>query len=108
MNKLEYHISRAEIAYKRGNTSLALREGKHALTYCDSPEKTIALKIFIAKCLSKLGDTTASNIVYRNLINEKVYLAPVISGLLYNHFSKEEIDFKKIQNSVRLMKIFVH
>lgn len=114
MDKLEYYISRAEVAYKGGETAIALREGRRALEFCESEAKAIALKIFIAKCLSKLGDTKASNAVYRDLICENVYLAPVISGLLYNHFVKginesgNRVNLEKIRKSVNLMKIFVN
>ena len=99
---VERWISMAEIAYKSGNIKSALRHATAGLNRCATPETCTALRIFIARCHSKLGNFDKSNKIYRALLNEKNYLPPIIMGLLYNNFQS-----KKAINNVRLIKIFV-
>ena len=83
---VEHWISRAEIAYKSGQVAAAIRHAKKALAGCDEPSKAVALQIFIARAYSKLGDFKMSNDIYRELLRDGVYIAPVVFGLFYNNF----------------------
>jgi len=86
VDEFERHVCAAEIAYKSGKTALAIRHAKKALYGCDKPSKTAALQIFIARAHSKLGNFKKSNHIYRGLLRDGVYIAPVIFGLFYNNF----------------------
>ena len=101
MDKLESLISRAEIAYKSGRTAEALACAKKAVTECVEPSKVVALKIFIARAYSKLGRFKKSNEIYRELLNEKVYIAPVVCGLFYNNFNGAP---EKLGLNIKLVK----
>jgi len=101
---VEGWVSCAEIAWKEGRTIEAVRSAKRALECCDDTERRIALRIFIARAYSKMGKYRESNIVYRALIKEDIYIPPVIMGLLYNSFRANDV---KIGRNVKLMKIFV-
>ena len=92
MDKLESLISKAEIAYKSGKTTQAIAYGKRALECCECHAKAVALRVFIARCYSKLGCYDESNTIYRELLTEKVYIAPVVFGLFYNNFAPDNID----------------
>ena len=103
MDNLENYISRAEVAWKSGEVSVAIRNAREALKQCTDNSKAIALKIFLARACSKQRQFTKSNKIYRELISDKIYLPPVILGLLYNNFKKSE----KAKLNLRLMQIFV-
>ena len=86
MDKFEALISKAEIAYKSGQVAQAVKWAKKALVGCDEPSKAVALQIFIARAHSKLGNFKKSNDIYRELLRDGVYIAPVVFGLFYNNF----------------------
>jgi len=100
---VEKYISLAEIESKSGNLELAVKHAKKALLLETSTERTVALRIFIAKCYSKMGKIKESNSIYRGLVNEKNYLPPVIMGLIYNNFQ----DTEKTGRNLNLMRIFI-
>ena len=102
VDKLESLISKAEIEYKRGDAAAAIRCAKKAVTCCGCRAKVIALRIFIARCYSKLGKFEESNKIYRNLLKERVYIAPVVFGIFYNNFSCTEA--KKMKLNLVLVK----
>ena len=105
--EVEKFISLAEMAYKSGNTIKAIVYAKSAIISGASHSQTTALRIFIARCHSKIGNFDESNRVYRALLDEKNYLPPVIMGLLYNNFKSSEINTRKISNNLGLMKLYV-
>ena len=107
MSDVEKCISLAEIAYKSGNIAKSVVHAKAGLKCDISPEKSVALRIFIARAYSKLGKINESNSVYRALLNEKNYLPPIVMGLLYNNFKAKDINTKKISSNLGLMKIWV-
>ena len=124
--KLEYHLSRAEIFYRENNIEQAIEDAQMALSLCcahasldlstsvemtacdeiggGDGEKAVALRIFIARCYSKLGDIEKSNALYRELVNEKVYLPPVILGLMHNNLAENKSD--KVKKNMRLVRIY--
>ena len=108
---VENLISSAEVAYKSGHTRLAIRHAKSAVKVCSEPGKLTALRIFIARAYSRLGKYRESSVLYRELIDEKNYLPPVIMGLLYNNFHSDSIKnvqtLEKISRNLGLIKIFV-
>ena len=104
--EFEHFLSRAEILYKGGKTEEAIVNATRALELCRrSRQKTISLKIFLAKCYAKLGDVEQSNKLYRELIDMDVYLPPVIMGLMHNNLSSERDE--KAKRNLDLMKIFL-
>jgi len=86
VDEFERLISKAEISYKSGRTAQAIRWAKRALDGCDDAPKVVALQIFIARAYSKLGNFKRSNDIYRGLLRDGVYIAPVVFGLFYNNF----------------------
>jgi hypothetical protein len=102
---LEQYISSAEVAWKGGNTALAIHFARKALSHCRHEGKIIALKIFIARAHSKLKNYKASNAIYRALINEKIYLPPIILGLFYNNFKTASAE--KQQLNLNLIKLYL-
>jgi len=99
VDEFEHLISKAEIAYKSGKTVQAIRWAKKAL--CESvASQEIALRIFIARCYSKLEKYKESNKIYRELLSERIYITPIIMGLFYNNFA--EVD--KMKLNLRLVK----
>ena len=113
-DRLDFYVSRAEVAYKEGRVRDALREAGRALSVGErdnnvSEKVRVAIRIFIARCHSKLGDFASSNAIYRELIREEVYLAPVIMGLLHNNlrFAGERKAEEKAGRNIALIKIFV-
>ena len=100
--KTEHFIARAEIAYKSGHIKSAVRWAKRAIEECDRCETESALKIFIARCYSKLGKYHESNVIYRRLIDGQNYLPPVIMGLLYNNIKIAE----KAKRTVAWLKLY--
>ena len=78
-------VSKAEIAYKSGNIARAVGFAKKGLGVC-APSQRIALEIFIARGYSALGKFAESDKIYRGLLCEKIYIAPVVMGLFYNSF----------------------
>ena len=102
MDVCEKFISNAEIAYKSGKTRDAISFAKRALKSCGEHSQIIALKIFIARCHSKIGNFAESNRVYRELLCEKIYIAPVVFGLFYNNFEKAGAE--KMNLNLRLVK----
>ncbi|MCL2570595.1 MAG: hypothetical protein FWE16_05355 [Firmicutes bacterium] len=104
--ELEHHISRAEIFYKTNKIKDAIASASRALELCASkPQKQIALKIFLAKCYAKIGDMESSNNLYRTLIDEKVYMTPIIMGLMHNNISTEKD--AKVKMNMDLIKILL-
>jgi len=107
MDKVEKYISLAEIEYKSGNMSQAICHAEEALEECNDHTRAAALKIFIARIHSKIGNIKQSNTIYRELLNEKNYLPPVIMGLLYNNFKSNDNNSIKMGRNLGLIKIFV-
>jgi len=108
---LEHWISRAEIAYKSGHVAQSIRYAKSAIRLAEREHNragtVTALRIFIARAHSKLGQYHQSNVIYRQLINEQNYLPPVIMGLLYNSCKQGGGAAQKMSNNLGLIKIFV-
>ena len=102
---LEHHLSRAEIFYKQDDISGAVNSAKTALACCKDKNKEVALKIFIARCLTKQGKLEESNKLYRDLIDEGVYLAPVMLGLMHNNLSAKKDE--KVNKNMKMVKIFI-
>ncbi|MCL2850912.1 MAG: hypothetical protein FWE01_00940 [Firmicutes bacterium] len=107
---VEYHLSRAEIAYKECNIRQAIIDAKQALQLCKGGEqvdegKVIALRIFIARCYSRLGNLEKSNLLYRELVNENVYLPPVLLGLMHNNLAEGKSE--KVKRNMCLVKIYL-
>lgn len=100
---VERYISLAEIEYKSGNIATAIRHAENGLATATDPQQIIAFKIFIARAKSKLGKISESNEIYRDLIREKIYMPPVIMGLLHNNLQNPD----KAKNNINLLKIFV-
>jgi len=99
----EYYISRAEIAYKRGQIKQAIRHARRAGSLCPaSGPKYHAVEIFIARAYSRLGQFEQSNRIYRGLVDDKIYLPPVIMGLLYNNLKNPN----KSKRNIALFKVF--
>jgi len=96
VDKFETLISKAEIAYKSGKIAAAITHAKKALAECDESSKTAALQIFIARAHSKLGNFKKSNEIYRELLREGVYIAPVVFGLFYNNFESTKAEKMKL------------
>ena len=107
MDDVENYISLAEIDYKSGNFSRAIRHAERAIETRPNPEQKTALQIFIARTHSKLGNISESNKIYRELLTEKNYLPPVIMGLLYNNFKSKNGEAVKMGRNLGLIKIFV-
>jgi len=103
---LESYISQAEIAYKSGNCKQAIKYARFCLAMCSNENTITAVKIFIARGYSKLGKLTESNCIYRQLINEKIYLPPVIMGLLYNSIRLNE-NIQKANRNLGLIKLYI-
>ena len=97
VDKFECLVSKAEIAYKGGQVAQAIRWAKKAIDWIassqaprnDAEPKVVALQIFIARAYSKLGALKKSNEIYRELLRDGVYIAPVVFGLFYNNFEGE-------------------
>jgi len=104
---VEMYISLAEIAYKSGNTQKAVTYAESAIRSQANHSQSIALRIFIARCYSKMEKFDESNKTYRALLDENNYLPPVIMGLLYNNFKTNGINAKKISNNLGLIKLYV-
>jgi hypothetical protein len=107
---LENLICRAEIAYKKRSYKTAVRYAKSAVLCCEDTSTCTALRIFIARAYSKLGRYAESNAIYRQLVDEKNYLPPVIMGLLYNCLKTKEgaaMPLKKVSRNLGLIKILV-
>lgn len=103
MDIIENLFSKAEIAYKSGRVKTAMRWANKALDVLtgDAESTTsrnniessvIALKIFIARCFSALGKYTESNNIYRELLREDIYFAPIVVGLFYNNFCAGNVE----------------
>ena len=103
MDSVEKYISLSEIEYKSGNIATSIRHAQKALTLNPTQSQNTALRIFIARAYSKLGDITESNKLYRELLRDKIYLPPVIMGLLHNNLENTG----KAQGQLNLMKIFI-
>lgn len=116
MDRLEKFFSKAEIAYKSGKITQAIEYGKQALdflsrTFLSSQgsahknleSKIVALRIFIARCHSRLGNYAESNKIYRELFNDKIYITPAVIGLLYNNLCTQCTE--KLNLNLRLVKL---
>jgi hypothetical protein len=99
----EYYISRAEIAYKSGKMVAAIRAATRAISLTESDSRRIALRIFIARAHGKLGRLTESNVIYRALLREGVYMPSVVMGLFYNSFQVASAE--KMRLNFRLVKV---
>jgi len=102
---LESHVSAAEVFWKTGETAKAVECAETALTCNPTSEQQISLRIFIARAESKLGNFEQSNNILRALIDEKVYLPPVILTLFYNNLKMNKME-KSLKN-INLMKLFL-
>lgn len=102
---VEKYISLAEITYKGGNPRLAIRHARTAIMQPDAtPDKVTALRIFIARAHSKLGNINESNTIYRNLLRQnETYLPPIIMGLVYNNFASPT----KLKSGLNLCKLYL-
>jgi len=107
IDMLEFYISRAELFHNNGKVDSALKEAHKALSLSKSypKEKEISIRIFVAKCLSNLDRIDESNIEYRSLIDENIYLPPIILGLLHNNLRSGNDE--KVKNNVQLMNLFM-
>jgi len=103
-NPLEHHISLAEIYDKQGRVAMSLKEAKLALDHNPSKEKEVAIKLFIAKAYTKLGDINKSTELYRQLLDEGVYLPPVLLGILHNNLTQNK--YAKVKKNIHLVKLF--
>ena len=113
---VEFYVSRAEIFYKEGKVEEALEAARLALKAQgaaianisnSNPNKATqlaAIRIFIARALAKLGRVEESNQEYRALIDEGIYLPPIILGLLHNNLGEERDE--KVCLNLDLMKLF--
>ena len=104
---VEYYLSRAEIFYTKGKVNEAIQSAETALNLCRSHphvEREIALKLFIARAKSHQGLYEESNKIYRSLIDEKVYLPPIMLGILHNNLNLKQGE--KVKNNVHLMRIW--
>jgi len=102
VDSLELFVSKAEIAYKSGNILQAVRYAKKALDACAVESKRVAIRIFVARCYAKLGRYQESNRIYRELLREDIYFAPVAMGLFYNNFCAGSIE--KLNLNLGLVK----
>jgi len=105
MDGVEHYLSRAEIAYRESDVEQAVIDAEKAVELCGDSERMIALRIFIARCYSKLGKIEKSNEIYRSLINEDVYLPPIIMGLMHNNLVEGKSE--KLERNVQIVKIFL-
>ena len=105
MTPLEKHISAAEVHWKSGDILLAIKSAQIALLHSVSEETTTALWIFTARGYTKLKNYELSNQILRKLINEKIYLPPVILTLCYNNLCMHKME-KSLRNT-SLVKIFI-
>ena len=104
MDVTEKNICMAEICFKSGQISQSLKYAHRALKTCDDINKRVALRLFIAKILGKQGKIHESNAEYRRLINDQVFLPPIMLGLLYNSVQLDSID--KMATNLNLVKVF--
>ena len=100
----EYYIARAELAYRQNHPTAALNEAQLAQKYANTKARQSAIRIFIAKCYTALGDYEKSSQTYRELIKDGTYLPPVMMGLMYNHL--EEKQTAKVRNNITVVKLF--
>ena len=109
IDDLENQLSRAELFYKDGEYHKAIRSCIMALKLCENKyelnSKVVALKIFLAKCYSQIGEIEKSNKIYRELIDKDVYLPPIIMGLMHNNMVDGKSE--KVQKNMQLVKIFI-
>ena len=105
MDKTEELISAAEVFWKSGDTSRALQAAEQALEISNCPAKKTALSIFIARAHSKKGNYAKSNELLRSIINENIYLPPIILTICYNNLKLDEME-KSLRNT-GLVKIFI-
>jgi hypothetical protein len=99
-----YYISLAELEYKRGEIKCALSTALIGKNYAKTKAQKTAIGIFIAKCYGQLGDYQKSSAIYRELIDEKVYLPPVMLGIMYNNLKVNNDE--KAERNISLIKIF--
>ena len=102
---LDFHVSAAEVFWKSGDTGAAIVAARDALDCEVSYEQSVALWIFIARAESKLGNYDESNKILRRLIDEKIYLPPVILTLFYNSLKTGKTE-KSLRN-LDLVRLFV-
>ena len=106
-DEVELHLSRAELFYREGDVSAALKSARRALIGCRGGDenRAVALRIFAAKCYAALGDFEKSNAEYRALLESENYLPPVILGLMHNNLAQQKDD--KVKKNMALVKIFI-
>jgi hypothetical protein len=102
---VEYFISRAEIFYKEGSTERSIAEATRAVELTECEAERTALRIFIARGYSKLGDFNRSNKIYRALISENVFLPPIMLGLFYNSIEQQKT--QKSKNNSEIIKLYI-
>ena len=111
LDLVEFYISRAEIFYAEGSVEQSIENARLALALCKQEthvEKSTAIRIFIAKALARLGRIDASNREYRALIDEGIYLPPIILGLLHNNLNSDSTEsHEKAQRNMELVKLFL-
>ena len=105
MTNLDFHVSAAEVFWKTGDTSRAISHANEALALEITREQEISLWIFIARAHSKLGNFDESNKILRKLIDDKIYLPPVILTLFYNSLKTNKPE--KSARSLSLIKLFI-
>ena len=102
---VEFYLSRAELQYANGLVRESIQSAETALSLRPNPERTVALKLFIARALSSLSEFDHSNKICRELITENVYLPPIILGILHNNLQLSRIE--KSERNLGLIKLFV-
>ena len=103
--ELDYHVSRAELFWKGGEIEQAIQSAEKALACNCRHEQNVALWIFIARAKSKIGNYEESNQILRRLIDEKIFLPPIILTLFYNSLKSNKIE--KAASNINLIKLFL-
>ncbi|MDR0976118.1 MAG: hypothetical protein LBM01_04165 [Christensenellaceae bacterium] len=103
-DKAEFYISKAELSFSAGDFVVAKRYAESALKYAGTKEKICAIKMFVAKCLTAMGEFEPSNAIYRSLIDEDCYLPPIVMGLMHNNLAADKPE--KARKNLELVKIF--
>jgi len=104
---VEFYISRAEIFYRSGQAAHAIREAETALSLCRKPwqeEKRTAIRIFIARAYARDGDFARSNKKYRELISDRIFIPPIVMGLMHNNLRLGADE--KVYRNITLMRLF--
>ena len=105
---VEFYLSKAELAYGKGEVEIAIEAAQIAISllkHSPNKEREVALKLFVARAKSGQGEFEESNEIYRGLIDEDVYLPPIILGILHNNLRLEKDE--KSEKNLGLMRILI-